>query len=164
MKKNKGFSLVELLAVIVILGIILSVSAVAVGKIRNAQEEENYKNALSTILTGAKSYVSDYPNVFNNMCDSPQNDIIGCYNKNEKKIYISVNKLIEEGYASIDKSNSLFSSLINNSNSVEVETCKNNNLKQVYKLKGRDNIEYNDCGCEKQNDGDSSDLCVTGAK
>ena len=59
MSKIKGFTLVELLAVIVILGIVLSVSIVSVNSIRKKQEKENKENVISSILTGAKSYVAD---------------------------------------------------------------------------------------------------------
>lgn len=65
MKKNKGFTLIELLAVIVILGVLLSISVVAVTKIKKKQDLENKLNVLSSIFTGAKNYIADNPNFWN---------------------------------------------------------------------------------------------------
>ena len=65
MKKNKGFTLIELLAVIVILGVLLSISVVAVNKIKKNQDLENKLNVLSSIFTGAKNYIADNPNFWN---------------------------------------------------------------------------------------------------
>ena len=43
---KKGFTMIELLAVIVILAVLLGVTTVSVFSIRKNQEEENYKNIL----------------------------------------------------------------------------------------------------------------------
>ena len=67
MKSKRGFTLVELLAVIVILGILLSISTVAVNSIRKKQDEKNLENQISSVLTGAKSYVADNPSVLYNL-------------------------------------------------------------------------------------------------
>ena len=61
MKKNKGFTLIELLAVIVILGILLSMSIVYVVGIRDKQSDQNRKNYVSSIFTGIRQYIADYP-------------------------------------------------------------------------------------------------------
>ncbi len=61
MKKlnNKGFTLVEILAVVVILGIIATILIPAVGLIINKNKEDNYKNLKNSILSAAKVYMSD---------------------------------------------------------------------------------------------------------
>ena len=61
MKNKKGFTLVELLAVIIILSIILSITAIAVMKVKKNQDRINYQNMISGILTGAKNYVTNHP-------------------------------------------------------------------------------------------------------
>ena len=61
MKKlnNKGFTLVEILAVVVILGIIATILIPAVGLIITKNKEDNYKNLKNSILSAAKVYMSD---------------------------------------------------------------------------------------------------------
>ncbi len=176
MNKHKGFTLVELLAVIVILGILLSISVVAVGKIKKTQDEENYKNVLSSILTGAKNYIADHSEKLNTGCvsDKSENDeLVACVStctENKWCTLISVKGLINNGYVDIDEGNSLYNDLINttnnntfNSRSVRIEKCDNSS-KLVYKLYDlRDEFNtntYNDCGCKEQEEGDSNTLCI----
>ena len=129
MSKIKGFTLVELLAVIVILGIVLSVSIVSVNSIRKKQEKENRENVIGSILTGAKSYVAD------NNLDVPTSFKVEIlqdnYVKKKKKEYDFKNKI------------------------VNISTCKNNDLKLEYSINIDNNI-YTDCGCELQEEGNSS--------
>ena len=181
MKKNKGFTLIELLAVIAILGVLLSISVVAVNKIKKNQDEENYKNVLSSILTGAKSYIADHPEKLDfsaNTCnhDRTINDgMVACTHtdNSEKIISISVVGLQKKGYIDLDTENSLYKDLINdnndtlfNSRSVVIKKCGANSLKLKYMLYDmRDGTkEYNDCGCEEQQSSDpnrlSEKLCI----
>lgn len=135
MKKNKGFSLIELLAVMVILGILLSVTVVAVKNIKTKQEEKNRKNVISSILTGAKEYIADHPEV-----SSP---------------IIDVGDLLTK-YVDFDQNK--YSDLANKT--VEKKTCTNNDLKRMF-LINDGNTTYNDCGCELQDDAEvSNELCV----
>ena len=60
MKLNrKGFTLVEVLAVIVILGIIIAIMIPNVNKLINSFKDDNYKNLKRTITVAARSYISD---------------------------------------------------------------------------------------------------------
>lgn len=120
MNKHKGFTLVELLAVIVILGILLSISVVAVGKIKKNQDEENYKNVLSSILTGAKEY---------------------CTDRNISTEEVDVKTLLENNYTNFDEKK--YSEL--KDEKVTIAICHDNNNKTKYSIK-----DYNDCGCEEQ--------------
>ena len=133
MRKSKAFTLIELLAVIVILGVILSISVVAVNSIKKKQDEENLKNVISSILTGAKRYCIE------NSC----NLSTGSYN-------ISVDEILNSGYVSFDESKYSFSAF----NNVTVRKCSDTveNLKQkiYYEIK-YDSSTYNDCGCVLQN-------------
>lgn len=133
MKKKKGFTLIELLAVIVILGILLSISIVAVNNIRKKQEEENEKNVLSSILTGAKNYCAD-----NNCNDSDA-------------IYVRV--LLDNDYVDFDKNK--YSVIA--TETVKLKTCENK-LKYKYVIK-YNGIDYNDCGCDSQTGTDSDFIC-----
>ena len=162
MKKKKGFTLIELLAVIVILGILLSISIVAVNNIRKKQEEENYVNVLSSILTGAKNYIADHPakldfslslslcgydTDINNACKCNRdnkdinNKQVAC--TNNYGIAIGVKELINKDYIDIDEKK--YADLINSSGdnvfddgrSIYVKKClkdNNDDLKLYYEL------------------------------
>ena len=62
MKKNKGFTLIEVLAVLVILSLLITFSVVSVSKIKKKQEVANRINVIRSILTAARAYESDNPN------------------------------------------------------------------------------------------------------
>lgn len=138
MKSKRGFTLVELLAVIVILGILLSISTVAVNSIRKKQDEKNLENQISSVLTGAKSYVADNPSVLYNL---------------STQVSIEIGDLINGDYVSI-KDTAKFS------NSVKIKKCSDN-VKLMYFITV-DGKTYNDCGCKEQElgTGESDKLCT----
>ena len=134
MNNKKGFTLVELLAVIVILGVLLSVTTVAVNSIKKKQDEKNKLNVISGILTGAKHYVTDN-------------------NKSTGSVKVSV--LLNENYVDFDQDK--YSNLINLN--VNYTKCSNS-IKRKFEIKV-DNKKYNDCGCEGQAlSQTSSELCI----
>lgn len=61
MKSKKGFTLIEVLAVLVILSILITFSVVSVSKIKKRQEIENRINVIRSILTAARAYEADNP-------------------------------------------------------------------------------------------------------
>lgn len=137
MKSKRGFTLVELLAVIVILGILLSISTVAVNNIRKQQDEKNLENQISSVLTGAKSYVADNPSVIYDLTTGVKS--------------VNVQKLIDGDYVSI-KDPTKFG------NSVEIIKCPDK-VKLMYFITV-DRKTYNDCGCKRQESGESAKLCT----
>ena len=142
MKNKKGFTLIELLAVIVILGIITSISVVSVNSIKKKQDEENRKNVISSILTGAKRYVADHPEVLDGMN------------------YVDVSKLLEnEKYVDFDQNK--YSDLVKDNNNdskiVSISQCSPGSIKLKYSFTDpADGKTYNDCGCESQTDNATS--------
>ena len=149
MKSKRGFTLVELLAVIVILGILLSISTVAVNNIRKQQDEKNLENQISSVLTGAKSYVADNPSVIYDLTTGAKS--------------VNVQKLIDGDYVSIKDLNKF------DKTSVTIKKCDNETNPENVKLKysitiniNNINKTYNDCGCEEQNLGtrESDKLCT----
>ena len=77
MKKNKGFTLVEVIMVVVILGIIIGIAVPSYIAISNNIKTKNYEQKIDNIKAKALEYASDY---------------------NVENITIPVKVLIEEGY------------------------------------------------------------------
>ena len=130
MNKNKGFTLVELLAVIIILAMLVAFSTVAISKIKKKQDLKNRENVISSILTGAKAFNAETR-----------------FNDN-----ITVSDLIKSGYVEFDQNK--YSDLVGES--VYKEICKEtgNDLKVRYKLGN-----LNDCGCKEQDTFSPKTLC-----
>ena len=56
---NKGFTLIEVLAVVVILGVLATIMVPTVSYIMKKNKEDNYNNVKQSILSAAKIYISD---------------------------------------------------------------------------------------------------------
>ena len=59
-KRSKGFSIPELLAVIVIMGILISIASASYNGISKTMKEKTYNNKLNLIKTKAIEYATDY--------------------------------------------------------------------------------------------------------
>ena len=59
-RKHAGFTLVEVLAVVVILGIIMAIMAPNVSTLLERSREDNYENLKKSIVSATKMYISDY--------------------------------------------------------------------------------------------------------
>ena len=126
--------MIELLAVIVILAVLLGVTTVSVFSIRSKQGEENYKNTISSILTGAKAFTAEHPS------------------RKSPGTSISVEELIEGEYIEFDKENEETKDLMREN--IEIKQCVENPIKVRYVLNG-----YNDCGCVMQDSDVNEKLC-----
>ena len=74
---NRGFTLVEVLAVIVILSILMAIMVPNVGKILEKNKENNYVDLEKSIISAAKIYVSDNRyNIFVNAIECDTNNEI----------------------------------------------------------------------------------------
>ena len=56
---NKGFSLVEVLAVVVIMGVLATIMVPIVADVINKNKSDNYENSIKSIISAAKLYISD---------------------------------------------------------------------------------------------------------
>ena len=130
--KKKGFTLVELLAVIFLLSIISILSVVSISRIKKTQDIQNRENAISAILSGAKKYVADNRQLLNDLSSS-----------NVVTIQLSD---LEGKYVEFDSSEN-----IPDDTFVQVKMCDDNSLKLKYIIDFNDGSDkYNDCGCEEQ--------------
>ena len=89
---NSGFTLVELLGVIVIIGILATVAGLAVFQIIHNQQEKLLEDQIATLKDTAVTYVlskETYLESCGNALDTNNPD---CY------VNVSINDLIEEGF------------------------------------------------------------------
>lgn len=84
--KNKGFTLVELLAVIVILGVILSMVTIGVSFYMKKTEETSFNTMIETIKTSTELYLIDYVSKY------PELEIEGSI------FQIELKELVEKNY------------------------------------------------------------------
>ena len=135
MKNKKGFTLVELLAVVIILGIMSSIAVIAVIKVKHMQDIENMGNMINGILTGAKKYESDQYN-FNNTSG------------------VEVEYLIQKGYVDIDEYKH-----IKSTDTIKYDMCENS-IKRYFYISFGGN-KFTDCGCDEQvADEKSYKICI----
>lgn len=88
---KKGFTLVELLAVITILGILATVSSVAVFRVIETQKQALLENQIKSLEDTAVSYVIA-KKMYLGTCESVEQATSSCY------VEISVNDLVNSGY------------------------------------------------------------------
>ena len=86
-KKKIGFTLVELLGVIVVLGIVVSITIITITSVMNNSKKKTYVLTENNILTTALTYAKENNNKFYN--DSSNNREYQC---------ITIQELIELGY------------------------------------------------------------------
>lgn len=137
MKNKKGFTLVELLAVIVILGILSSIAVIASLKIKKEQDKNNAINMISGILTGAKRYVTDNPNKDINIADNE----------------LTINDLVNNKYTNVDITELTRLLGASENDEVKYSVCidddGNPTIKRAFYITISGNT-YNDCGCAQQ--------------
>ena len=90
MNNNKGFTLVELIAAIVLLSLVVGITSYSIIGIINRNKEENYNLLIKNINSAAETYYQE--------CRYSNNDMINC-NKIENDEYkISLGDLVNYGF------------------------------------------------------------------
>ena len=116
MKNNKGFTLVELLAIVVILAIIIVVAAPNMTKEIQREEEENQKILNQKIENASKIYAAKYY----------VNELIALPNDPNKTIGFTLNDLQSDGLINLKDncSNNLDDNIIINSEGYNYDNIK----------------------------------------
>ncbi len=95
--KNNGFTLIEILAVITVIGLLAVMITPAIMSIRRNTLENALANRISTIENAAKDYAHEHINELKNTVTS---NYAGEKTPNSNCIYRNVNFLINNGYIS----------------------------------------------------------------
>jgi len=102
MKNKKGFTLIEVLSVIVILSVIMTIAASSVMNLTKKSKENLYCTKLTMIESLAKSYALKYEKELNNSTS---------YYEGHKSLTIKVEDLISSGLLDPDKNNNVLNPL-----------------------------------------------------
>ena len=135
MKNKKGFTLTELIGVIVILGIIMTLGVVAYTEIRKNILEKQYNNLISYIETKAASYAD-----------------------NTGELTVTVERLLETGYLEGEKEQKIIDPRDQSSMNCLLFDSKYENGYYISKLDGK--IEEENGICSKYNVKKDIQICV----
>lgn len=88
---NKGFTLVELIATIVLLAIIMGIGAVSITAVIKNSQEKNYKLLINEIINSVELYYQE--------CRFIKDDLIGCPTLDENDYYhTTLGDLVSKGF------------------------------------------------------------------
>ena len=90
MKKRRGFTLVELLATLVVLSIVIGIATVSINRVLNKNKQAAYESKIEIIIRQAKQYAQDN--------ESFLHDSNGRYSSKYVCNVISVQELLDAGY------------------------------------------------------------------
>src|SRR5574344_1937310 len=102
MKKNKGFTLVELLAVFVILAIIAGIAVFSIISIKKESTKSVYIESVKNLITSTNQYYGE--NNYTNF-SSDGMDIKDLKVDNKKQFISGVIKLVNDDFIVVDVSN-----------------------------------------------------------
>ena len=138
--KNKGFTMVELLAVIAILGIMVGIAMAAYTRYKDSTREKGYDIMAKSAISGAESYLMDNPTAtevdFNTLVDrgyledtiDPANSGGNCRGKVSitKTTSTEAGKMSENSYIVYLCCSRVYYKYNNNGTRTKTSTCKAN--------------------------------------
>ena len=89
MNNNKGFTLVELIAAIVLLSLVVGITSYSIIGIINRNKEENYNLLIKNINSAAETYYQE--------CRYSNNDMINCNKIENDEYMVSLGDLVNYG-------------------------------------------------------------------
>lgn len=110
--KRKGFTLVELLGVLTLIGIIAIIALPTVDAILKRSRNKTFENTKNTIITSARSWLTDYKYLLTD---------------NGDVIILTLGDLKELGYIDFDIKNPTTEICLSNSNKVTITRIKDDN-------------------------------------
>src|SRR5574344_1117038 len=133
--KNKGFTLVELLGVIVILAILAGIAVPVTTGISTTIRTKSYCTKIDNLLTDAENYYGDYIEQFTDTCFAP----------------VKVSALIDSGYVKEDGTvNPIDNSSLKDK---EIRVYKKDNRLYAYWADASDTTYANSCLTQEEKDG-----------
>ena len=129
---NKGFTLVELMAVLVLIVIIASIGYAGVSAVRNNINKNLWEATVEEIETGAVKYGQDNLNDLNVKATCNNNEIKNC-------IEVTVSFLIESNYIDADEKDEDGNEIITNNVTGEIV---NDNIVYIYLENNRVYAQY----------------------
>ena len=124
MNNKNGFTLVELLSVVVVLALVLTISVTVATSLINKSKDTTYKISQNEIEANVSSYVKENTN----LAFSPKD------NYNLEYRYVTIKELIEYGYIS----NNIIGSYINDNHQIRAIDCiyveRNTTTKTISKV------------------------------
>jgi len=134
---NKGFTMVEIIAVIAILGLLVVITTPAYNSISSNIKEKNYNSKKSTIESQTLSYVEKY--LKDKVYDGTKKD--GSGNIITEKLCIKIEYLIQNGIINSDSEKEEYiENDINGDLYGDIE--ENENYKEAYVFVNYDNINF----------------------
>lgn len=122
---NKGFTLIEVLAVIVILSVLMAIMIPSVGTLIQKNKEDSYESLKKSIISATKIYLSDnrYEVVLNGTCQNPddQIEIISIRTNELQNSKLPIQSLVDAGNIKVDKNNEVLDPR-NSSKKLNLET------------------------------------------
>ena len=110
--KNNGFTLVELLGVIIILGVIALISITSISNTMKESKESLYNQQIDNIIVGAKTWASSH--VF----ELPEND--------GESITLTLEQLKKDGFVEDDITNPKTNELFEDTMQIKITKIDNN--------------------------------------
>lgn len=136
-KKKNGFTLVELLGVIIILSLLVAITTPFILKALDAGKNSSYEIFLDNIVTASKMYYEEC--VYGTIYDS-RGRVKTCYLENSKYITVTLEELADAGF--LTKSGD---TIKNPKTDTDIKDCniyifiyKEDNGKIIYRVDGAD--------------------------
>ena len=115
MKKNKGFTLIELIATVVILGLVTTIGSYAISTTIKNSKEKNYELLIANIESAAEMFYQD--------CKYVTGSIGSCQFKQDGSLEVSLETLISNGFLTSNKTKNQTGKLYNPKTDEEIKDC-----------------------------------------